>query len=230
MNNISKYKPVAFPLLATVALAFGIFWVGSFLFARINTVRSETRAMQSKNTVLSGRLTTLQSLDAGLRQSANTATLAIPEKNPAVLVTRQLRRLAQNHSVGIENLTITSSSLREGEEVLTHDIGFEVVASDYESVSGYISGLSNIVPLVNLATLKVETRPGRGYVAQLKLTAFSSAFPTELPALDEPLSGLSPAEQEILATLESFTRPDTGGTLPEPVDVEPRANPFSLGL
>lgn len=208
---VTRYKNLLFPILVVVGLVIMSFAVGSFLIGRVGSVRAEIKAVDTENEVLASRLETLRSLDPNLAATVNFVSIAVPERNPSVLVTRQLRTLATKWTISLSNLSITTqmadaSSESETAPLNMHEIGFEA-SGTYQNLFDFVANLSEIVPLVNLSSLSLRTPVGENFSAQIRLFAQSAPFPRELPALDEALVGLTESEQEALDAIESYAAP-----------------------
>jgi hypothetical protein len=167
-----------------------------------------------------------------MRTAVNVASLAIPDKNPSILVTSQLRSIANRVGVGVSRLDVTRGYVDPNAEsaISQYDISFELFGENYEKVSQFVQELSTITPLVNLTSITINSE-ATGLTATVRLTAYSAPFPLELPALDEPLSGLSASEQETLSLLEGFSGPslNTSGSAAGAAEILPRDNPFTIG-
>jgi hypothetical protein len=230
-NPISKYKIILFPVGVVLAMIILAFVVGSFLLGRIGQVRSEIQTLGSEKAVLDTRLSTLQAIDPQITQSVNFVSLAVPEKNPSVFITKQLRTLATKWSVTLADLSITTQAAESvdlAEPVVTnnHEIGFEAVGT-VKNIFDFITNLSEIIPLVNISSVNLKAPVGDRITAQIRLNSQSAPFPKELPALHEPLVGLTESEQETLRLLETFEAPPAGVSTSTSSGVQSRANPYA---
>ncbi len=224
-----KYKGLFAPLAIAMVLIVSIFLAGNFLFNGIATVRSEAEELRGKVNTLQSRLATLQAAEKSVRNSVGVASFAIPEKNPSILVTKQLRNLATERGVTISDFSVAAATSLEGEAVSSYTINFTASAPDYDTLANYISELSRLLPLVNLGSLTMKGGVVSGVEAQISLLAYSASYPETLPSLEDPLSGLALGEEEVLKTLGEFSSPAVSSPL-APSEVTPRVNPFSLEI
>jgi Tfp pilus assembly protein PilO len=228
VENLKRnYKSILISVTTIVFLVVLTFINANFVIGKINAVSSETSTIEARLETLQSRIAVLEAA-VGSVELVNIAALAIPEKNPSVLLTGQLKSLALEHSVSIENLSITSTSISDDEPMLTYEVNFSAIGGDYESLSNFIDGLSTILPLVNLGSANIRSVTASGVESEIRLTAYSAVYPESLPTSDQPLSGLSPQEQEILTSLETFRQ--IVSTPPESTEVPTRPNPFSPGI
>lgn len=227
--KLSNIKNFLLPVGVIVAiLVLGVV-VANFLISRVTSTLGATREQETKNQVLKDRLSTLQELSEGIRNSVNIAALAIPDQNPSVLIVGQLKAIAGTYDIVLSNLTINTLGMAGTDsQIVTYDVAFEAAASDYDSISLFIDNLSKVTPLINLSSLKITTVTGV-VGAEVKFTGFSSPFPSELPALDAPISGLTPEETDVLNTVGAFVHP-TAVEQVAPQQSSPREDPFSLIL
>ena len=233
MNKlIEKYRPMALPVAVIIGLSLASVYAVNFLYGRINSLGAQLGSVDSRNQVLSERLSALQSLTPQIREAVNTTTLAIPDKNPSVYVTGQLRRLATENELALAEFSIFPSGVSlDSASVVSYDISFKVSGNGYENVSSFIKDLSTIIPLVNLVSVNIKTQSSGAVAADIKLATFSAPFPQELPAIDEPLNGLSSGEMETLTILQDFDQPVVSASSGETgAPATPREDPFSLSI
>jgi len=225
---INKYSGIATPLLVVLLLVIGGVSATSFLLNKINTINTQITQTQANIDVLSGRLATLQNLDSNVKTSVNIASLAIPEENPSILAVRQLRSIAVKWNVVIVNMTVDTLPPTPEETIIKHDINFELLG-EYRNVVSFLKNLSTVVPLLNLQTLDLDSSAENIVKGLVKIQAYSSSFPGELPPLTEPLASLSQGEEETLNSITGFEILDQEFINPSGgAEVVPRENPFSL--
>lgn len=229
MNKLGKnYKSVILPAGVSLVLVALILVVGNIFIGQITSLREEESAVSAKLATLESRLATLQEAKNTVENLVGVARIALPEDNPSILVTRQLRSIATERGVALSDFSVTPTGALEGETLLNYEVTFNAKAADYNAIAAFIGDLSQILPLVNLVSLATDARVAEGAEAQVRLVTYSSPFPESLPELTEPLSGLSPSEQAVLSTIEGFSAPQILEPAPAPQPAAPRANPFSF--
>jgi hypothetical protein len=199
----------------------------NLIIKQINLIRGESSELQAKLTSLEERLFTLQEVESNVRSFVNIAAVAVPEKNPSVVVTRQLRALAAGKVVDLTEFSILSTDVVTENALTSYEVNFIAKSAEYEPLADFITGLSELLPLVNIGSLNIKSGSASGYEAQVRLLAYSAPYPETLPSLEEALVGLSTEEQESLSLLEQFNAPETAEEA-SPSEVVPRQNPFSL--
>lgn len=241
MKLSKDFKPVVFPLVSIVFIIAMTVWTGNFLLDKINTLRSQSRIVEAKNEILSNRLTTLQSAQNSVNQNFASISLALPPSNPSILATNTVKRAAAANSVSIKNLAVQSLSLPAAAEnteapdptvtaVSTIQISLKIESDDVGKLDSFIRQISTSRPVMNLQSISVDGNKGDKYEADIVLNGYYSPYPQYLPALDQPLEGLTPDEQNTLLMVETFSAPDFASFEGEPVVVPPRADPFVLDI
>ncbi len=224
----NKYRKLVLPAGVALFMIVGSVFLANFLYTRITQILAETAQQDTKNNILEGRLATLQALSEDIKEGANAVTFAIPDKNPSVLILNQLKSLAGDNNILLENISISSQPLAEETGLVSYTISFEAQASSTQILIDFVDGLSSVTPIINISTLEIKSGLASDVTATLGLMAYSAPFPEQLPALEEPLVGLSPEEQSVLDTIQTFTRPEVFTSGDPATQVVPRENPFFL--
>lgn len=223
----AQYKGLFVPAVSMVVFLVLIAVAGNFLLGQISSIREQSGLLNSKIETLEARVAALQNTSDTLKDSASVAAVAVPEQNPSVLVTRQLRKLASDKGVALSDFSVVSTNTQDANAMYTYEVKFQVSAADYAAVAAFLGEMDNLLPLVNLGSLAVDSRAATGTEAQVRLVAYSAAYPVSFPSLDEPLSGLSEEEQKLLNALGGFNAPEVGAKVPATTQATPRPNPFS---
>ena len=209
----SKYKPLFVPLAGIAVLVVLVLVLGNFFFENISNFRSEIRKIEASNLILDERLNTLQSVAEELSRSTEIVNFALPEDSPGVLVALQIRSLARDKEVLLEDFTIRKTSLTINETIETSDIEFEA-SGEFTAVTSLVEELSGLLPLVNLQSVNVEDDFTGGVTASVRLSTYSAPLPETLPSLTESINGLTAAEEETLEQLSFFNRPNVPSNIP----------------
>ena len=92
-------------LLTMVVLATIVFKVG---IARIGTQRAELQKATKNETILAQKQQVLQTLENSILSYADTAIIAMPDKNPSLIALSQIKILAERNTVSLSNIKIGS--------------------------------------------------------------------------------------------------------------------------
>jgi len=226
-SAFSKYKPIALPVGAIIAVVVLALLSGNFLMGRINSIRAEMRRLESSNSVLAQRADTLQSVPFEITDSVTLASQALPPDTPAILATQQLKLLASEFEVSLERFTVTTRKGRDGEELMSSDINFEV-SGEFQNLWNFLNSFGDLVPIINIGSIAVSSSQTVA-TAVVRLQAFSAPFPETLPSITEPIVDLSSAERDTLEFISSFRQPVVRSIPPAPPD-QNRVNPFQLNI
>lgn len=229
----NKYKGIITPVIVIVVVFVVAFFGGSELVGRISAMQTDISALEKLQTTLENRLSTLQVYDSQLLDESNVASVALPSGNPSVLVVAQLRSLAKDNSIAIGNLRLDSIEDLATEtqtQLKKVNIGFELTGEG-DRVLEFIDALAKISPLVNLESINVVMRSGIGLNGEIRLSAFYAPFPDKLPALDEPVSDLSQADESTLDFISNLRSPALpSASQSATVPVRDTTNPFQTDI
>lgn len=217
-----KMKVMMVPLgllLAMVVLIVIVLRVG---VSKISTQRTELRKATKNETILSQKQQVLQTLENNILSYADVAIVAMPDKNPSLMVLSQLKVLAEKNGIIISDIKIGSRTKdKSGAFKTTILIGVE---GPLTQVLNYLISTKNFAPLsvVN----KVELAQVGGLArARTILTVFWVPLPTKLPAIAEPVRELSANETNLITELSNLEQPLFTQVLPAAPSA--RIDPFS---
>lgn len=224
-----KQKPLIIPsvILTFLAVAFLIFLI--FFIGKIVDSRSQLMSLRSEHKLLEDRFATLENTKPDLSSSeANQVALALPPSNSSLLVISQIRRLALDNNVAVDNLGL-SVNPPDALNMQSASITF-TVQGQYPDIKIFQDKLTLSLPLVNLSDLKIDANTDSAE-AKVKLTTYWSAYPKALPSLTQPIATLTSSEQELLSKISSYEKPqiDDVDSL-TPSQKSDRQDPFSLQI
>lgn len=215
------------PGLVIIASLFLTIFSFNYHWGIVSETRSNISIESKQQVVLEERLSTLRTVQVEVENSSNIVTSALPQNNPAILIISNLKSLASENEVLIEDLRINSASGGIWSEDLNTAIVSVTVSGNYEGILEFIDKLQTISPIVNLSSLSLSQGNSGELSIDVSLYGFYSDLPKELPAIDTPLAGLSDTEKGIISVLKDNLRP----TLQSGVfsnEEKGRENPFEL--
>ena len=224
------------PVVATFVLIILSFFVMREAINRITLTRLRLEKTRKDARVLQQKQLFLQEITDQAQVQSEAATLALPERNSALLTMAQLRNLAEKNIVSLENMATGSQEKSEG-EVTAVVISFDAIGR-LERVLEFLSSIQGAAPLARLDNVKMTQQTQDSTIVTASLKAYWAPFPEQIPALTEPVQQLTAEEQEILTQLLALTPPPFFATTRVPTiptldQTQPqaptqRANPFTF--
>ncbi|MBU0572254.1 hypothetical protein KKH23_01120 [Patescibacteria group bacterium] len=199
-----KMKVMLLPLgllSAMVILVIVIFKVG---IGRISTQRVEFQKATKNETILSQKQQVLQTIESNILSYADTAIIAMPDKNPSLVALSQLKNLAEKSALNIGSIEIGGETKgKSGPSKTT--ISFEVEGT-LSQVLNYLISTESFAPLSVID--RVEIAQAGGVIrASVDLAVFWAPLPTKLPAISEPVQELSAGETGLITELSGLEQP-----------------------
>jgi len=235
-NLPPNLRVLVVPVAAVAILIVLSFFVMREAINRINLTRLRLERTRKDAEVLQLKQLFLQEVTDQAQVQSEAATLALPERNSALLAMAQLRNLAEKNIVSLENVTAGGEEKSKG-DVATVVISFDAIGRQ-ERVLEFLSSIQGSAPLARLENVKMTQQTQDSTIVTASLKAYWAPFPEQIPALTEPIQQLTVEEQEILAQLLTLTPPPFFATsqvptTPSPAETQPRAptqraNPFAF--
>lgn len=214
-------KGVLFPVLYFTVLLIisGLlvrFWYTKFTEER--KVLDETKKIEN---VLNDKVSYLKDNQSKLPSYVNVLSAALPNNNPAIVILSQIKSLQAENLITISNFGIaTGKDTQDSRKSLMVSLSLE---GDINQIFNFIKGISNILPISNLSSV-VFTRSGNVYTADVAVSAYWEAFPTEVPPATESIVKLDREELGLLTGLYNMKYPTYNQMSPEAPSS--RINPF----
>lgn len=189
------------PLVISLILLIIVAKIG---IAKVIDLRSQIAKVESDKAALTEKLNTLTSLSSDLAQNSQLASLALPDKNPALLVINQLKRLSVQYNVNISSIKSGSGGI--GSNNLSN-LG---VTFDLDGLKGdifaYLKAVGNIAPLTKIEKVKLNENGGL-VKASIAVRSYYAPYPTKLPAVTAAVKTLTPDEIKTLTIVVGLTPP-----------------------
>lgn len=221
-----RYRSFAVPVGSIAFMIFLTLFGGYFLYGQIAKVRGDIKKVENQNQALEGRLTVLRQSGSALRTYSDNSVFALPDKNPSLVVSTNLRALAEQEGLDIDELSTRQGSSREEDDVQSINIKMSVTG-DQEQIFVFADDISRISPIINVREATILEERGT-YIADFDLLAYWSPLPTELPRIDQPLLELSNDELSVIQKINALERSEILRLPPPQTDVELRADPFNF--
>ncbi len=221
-----KYKPFFLPLGVVVfILVVGIVG-GRYLVGELLRSRAKITNVNSNLDVLEGRLAVLRGLGQTVETFQNDVLYAVPVSNPSLLVSAQIKSIAEAHGLEVNDLKSNVSSLESNRDGLSELTVRFTLAGGREEISQFVEDVTNSTPITQFRGMEMSVI-NDNIVVGVELVTFWAPLPSELPSIDEPIENLTPEELSLLQQISSFTKPVIT-ELPEAQNPRERVDPFTL--
>ncbi|OGM28861.1 hypothetical protein A2801_02780 [Candidatus Woesebacteria bacterium RIFCSPHIGHO2_01_FULL_41_10] len=223
-----KYKQLILPAVVNGILVLMIIGVASFAINKTSELNHNVSATSKENDVLSARLSTLESSSQTVDEAKSSVTVALPANNSATLVISQLRRLANENEVTLDDLSLFIND-KPGDVVDIKEITIDLrLSGEYSSIANFVSSLADVAPIIHLVSSDLRVEDGI-VKASLSLLSYFADLPESLPSIKEPITELSAAQQETLEQVKALQQPLVEESLEPGSPGEGRPNPFESG-
>lgn len=187
--------------LAVVVFLF--FVVGRFSISQITNLRDQINTAEKTRSVLLNKLGVLHTISEMPSSETNIALMAVPKNNPAILVISQIRLLATQNAVVVED--IRSSSMEGGTGGLSYTMTSFNVIGPREGVISFIEKMGEIVPLTFVEKVDLSESLGVSE-ANVYAKTYYAPLPETIPTITQAVSDLTQTDKEILSQVSNFTR------------------------
>jgi len=218
-ENISIILKAIAPLVVLVVL---FFLLGNIGFTKIRQIQGEILTAKSDKIMLTEKLNVLRNVSATGKEDSNAVTNSLPDNNPALVVSSQIKNLAAGSGLILSSLS-SNSDVEGKEDIKSVVISFKITGQK-AMIEPFLLNLRTIAPITVLSKVKISELNGV-YSGEVATSSFWSSFPTQLPTNLEEFQELSEDDKEILKTINSLTQP-VFLSLP-PADGSGKINPFA---
>jgi Tfp pilus assembly protein PilO len=215
-------KIIIVPLLTFVGLLVCFVIAAQLIVSRISPLRDQITTSSEQETALRAKLATLSSIDSKILEQSDTAYVALPDQNPAAVVMSQVRKVAANNSLSITS--VSASAINSTTDLSTAAVEIKA-RGEVANLFAFVAALKNLAPLINIDRTKIVVIPEGKAELQISVNTYWAAFPQKLPALSQPIEGLSEDEVNLLSKLIELQKPDFARLTPS-APSEPRQDPF----
>lgn len=189
------------PLLILIML---FFIAGKFSLSQVKSLRSQIKNTEKTQSVLSDKLKTLRSVSQLSTDQKNIALAAMPKTNPALSVISQIRILAAETSLTVEN--IKSSSIEDATGGLSYTTTSFDLLGPRSAILTFVEKLGKMAPLTYIEKVDISENFGTDEVSVYTKTYYA-ALPETIPMATEAVSDLTSTEKEMLTQMLSLSQP-----------------------
>ena len=219
MNNLFKTLPASvrqtflasFPLIIVVILFLIVGRVG---FSKFTEVRNQIDVAKKTVNVLNQKLDVLKTISKTAESSVNMVSQAVPNSNPTLVVTSQLKNLALANSVIASSFKSSAGSVGTGG--LSQTVITFTVDGTRTQVFNFLSAIPTFAPITIVDKIRLTESAGVTR-ADVSVKSFWAELPKTIPKVDSPISDLTAKEKETLTSILSLNQPTLSnvGTSPQ---------------
>lgn len=209
-NNL---RIMAFPVGSIVAIIIVAIVAGNLVFAKISELLAQNDAAQRSKIVLQEKLSSLQSTQGQVADFATNLTAALPNSNTSLAIASQLKAIALENGITLQNFAV-GAEIKEG--LISHvDVIFDADGQS-QNIFNFVDQTQTLAPINKVKRVKLTSAPNGGNsTANILVSSYWSAFPTQIPAVSDPLQNITAEEQIMLEELSALRQPDFVQLSPE---------------
>lgn len=220
-NKVAFDKNLIFQVLYLVIIFILAFIVVKEGVTRVRKQAADLKEARKIESTLSEKLNILKDSEANIKDNIDYLTLALPEKNPILILTSQINILLGEKGLLKEKITVGGLTYVET-GLAPVELTVELSGS-YSQFLSFIDSLQGIAPVVNI-TASDFTGGKEAITAKITISSYSAFYPKELPKIDDPIARLTEDDLAIIENVKSLRPLTMGSYSASPPST--RANPF----
>lgn len=196
---------LAVPVFVVVILLILALVVGQSGIRQITSKIKELGEARKVENRLEARATVLERIEGVVLGQADVSIVALPQKNPSLLMLNQLSTTAEKHGLTLLGKK-TRVGVPAGKGIASGQISF-ILKGDLQKILEFLKDIKTLAPLSSIDEVGVNIEGGEATVSTL-LSIYWSDFPTELPPITQPITELNQEEQTILDRISVLQKPE----------------------
>jgi len=213
--------PVLMNLILIILFAFSI----QNIYSRAILERKKLTEQEKRIEVLKTKLDLLKEVQDKVLEESNSAVVAIPKSDIALLKMYQISLLAKKYGVTVTEKTASSLEPAEGDKAVLGVFRF-TVTGDFGNTLSFLENLEKVAPISVLNDISIDKQEELVSM-KANISSFWSPLPKQIPSLTEPINRLSNQEQEILTKISTLENPTFSETGLSPSGPYTREDPFN---
>lgn len=193
--------------------------------SRISKQKKDLVDTKNTEAVLEEKESELRRTAGSFTPYINTASIALPDKNPVLYVIVQTRSHAETQNVALNEMKVNMGSGRGSVGISGVGIHVDITGS-FADVINFMRNSKELAPLTTVDGFEMDITDPDNVVTKVSLNSHWSLFPSELPAIITPIDKITQEEISILQRLAGLIQPEF--TILTAQGVDPRGNPFSF--
>jgi hypothetical protein len=221
--NSTNLKTFVRPFFAAVVVLILFVTLLNVGISKIRLQLSELNSARQSEEALSTKLSKLKDGTQMALENTNKLVVALPQKNPVMVMISQIKRIAIEKNITVGKFEI--SGLRSENNLNSIELQAQLEAPDINSLMEYMKELPKMAPVSSVFGVKIVSSPENKFEGDLELTVYWSDFPSTIPAVREPVTSLSQSELNALEVISNLREPEY--QILEPSTQGDRLEPFN---
>ncbi|MGA3292113.1 MAG: hypothetical protein ABSC49_03160 [Candidatus Microgenomates bacterium] len=198
-GSVKETLKAILPLSIVIIL---FFVVGNFGISKINDLRSQIASQEVVKATLTQKLSILQSFSQ-TTDTISAAAIAIPETNPLIIASSQLKSIAARDGVSLTNIKSGGSAATSGLSNVTTT--FQVDGTR-DSLLTFLNDIETIAPITQVSSARISETGGQA-TANVTTKTYWAPYPSVIPSVTQPITDLTSSEKQVLTQISSLIQP-----------------------
>jgi hypothetical protein len=205
INNLSQStKEMAKVVISLIVIILLSFLVGKFGISNLVDIRNQISDTQKEVTVLTEKLSVLQSLSKTTVESVASVTEALPGSSPALTAISQLENIAAENNVTLTGIK-TGAASADISEVVSISTTFQAIGTR-DGILAFLKDVETFAPISQVD--KVSLSENGGIIsANISTKTYWAPFPSTIPTVTQPITDLSVSEKATLIKANALIQP-----------------------
>ena len=217
-------KTILIPLVALIIIVVLNYIVITEGVSRLSSQNKLINSNSDNEQILAEKEQELSVSTGTLSPYVRYARVALPERNPALLVITQIRKLAESNQVELDNLAINIGTGLPSEQLTKVGVTIEI-SGNHADVTNFIKETEKLAPLATVRVIDIKVTGEFAQAnADMALDVYWAAFPSSLPAITSPIEKITQEDRSILSRLSELSQPEFSEL--DPNTPSARDNPF----
>ena len=199
--SVKESLTAALPLLIVVILFISL---GNFGISRVNALRDQVQIAQTDQSTLNEKLNLLQALSPMAATGMNSAIAALPDSNPSLIATTQLKIAAGSNGVLLSAIRSVGGA-DDGTGLIGTAITFTVDGGRAQVIS-FLNSTTQLAPMIVIDNVTSSETLG-SVKADVKARSFWAPLPVKIPSVTQPITDLTATEKATLTKVTGLTQP-----------------------
>jgi hypothetical protein len=209
--NSPNIKALAIPLGVLLGLILVSVFAVRLGFSKINEQRAEIDKNKQVENILKDKERILDDLSGEIDKFTNAISIALPDRYSGFVLIAQIKLLAMERSLII-------SELKGGSETISGDLSSVNINFTVEGpllpLLEYLKDFKQVSPISRIEKAKFSQSAGL-VKADISIRSYFAPFPTQLPAITEPMKDLTALERDTLSKIILFRQPLQNSLTPQ---------------
>ena len=188
--------------------ALGVMLVSVFIvpfgISQVSGIRAKISQEQVNQNILSQKLNILTSVSDAVSSQSSAVTIAVPDSNPALITLSQMKTLAGENGLALSGIK-GGAEVKDKTGLSAVDVSFDV-NGPRPQIFAFLAAVNDISPVTVVSKIKMNESGGNA-LANVTVRSFWSSFPTKLPAVTDPESGLTADEKSTVTKVSALKQP-----------------------